>query len=165
MGIKNEFEEISWFGKGELENYVDRNHGFFVEQYSLPIEEFMEPYVRPQENGNRTEVRWMACTTENQNEGLLIVNVNNPLSMSVWPYTQENINEAKHTYDLVDSGYLTLNIDLKQMGIGGNDSWSPVSAPLEKYQIPSKNYQYSFYMVPFHSAKASLEKNIKKFQY
>lgn len=165
MGIQNSFKQISWYGKGELENYVDRNHGFFVEQYSLPIEDFMEPYVRPQENGNRTEVRWMACTSENKNEGLLIVNVNNPLSMSVWPYTEENINKAKHTFDLKASGYLTLNIDLTQMGVGGNDSWSPVAAPLETYQIPSKNYEYSFYLTPFKSKKEGLKKTLNKFQY
>lgn len=165
MGIQNDFKQISWYGKGELENYVDRNHGFSIARYSLPIEDFIEPYVRPQENGNRTEVRWMACTTENKNEGLLIVNVNNPLSMSVWPYTEENINEAKHTYDLKESGYLTLNIDLTQMGIGGNDSWSPVSAPLDKYQIPSKNYEYSFYLLPFKLNKEGLNKTLDKFQY
>ncbi|MFG6685756.1 glycoside hydrolase family 2 TIM barrel-domain containing protein [Mariniflexile sp. HNIBRBA6329] len=165
MGIQNKFKQISWYGKGELENYVDRNHGFFVERYSLPLNEFTEPYVRPQENGNRTEVRWMAATTSNTNEGLLVVNVNQPLSMSVWPYTEENINEAKHTFDLKNPGFLILNIDLRQMGIGGNDSWSPVAAPLEKYQIPSKDYKYSFYLVPFKSNKEGLDKTLDKFQY
>jgi len=164
MGIKNEFKQISWYGKGEVENYVDRNHGFFAERYSLTLDEFIEPYVRPQENGNRTEVRWLASTTNTKNEGMLVVG-NQPLSMSVWPYTQENINEARHTYDLKNPGYLTLNIDLKQIGIGGNDSWSPVSAPLEKYQIPSKNYEYSFYIVPFNLNKDGLNTTLKKFQY
>ncbi|MFL1012169.1 glycoside hydrolase family 2 TIM barrel-domain containing protein [Flavisericum labens] len=165
MGIKNDFRQISWFGKGELENYADRNQGFFVERYSLPLNDFIEPYVRPQENGNRTQVRWMAATTSNKNEGFLVVNVNQPLSMSVWPYTEENFNEAKHTFDLKNPGYLTLNIDLKQMGIGGNDSWSPIGAPMEKYQIPSKNYEYSFYIVPFNSDSSGLDEALKKFMY
>ena len=164
MGIKNEFKQISWYGKGELENYVDRNHGFPIARYSLPLKDFTEPYVMPQENGNRTDVRWMANTTSDKNEGFLVVGAQ-PLSMSIWPYTQENLNEAKHTYDLVNLGYLTVNIDLKQMGVGGNDSWSPVGGPMEKYQIPSKKYEYSFYIVPFYAAKASLEKSLKKFQY
>ncbi len=164
MGIKNDFRQMSWYGKGELENYVDRSFGFPIARYSLPLEDFVEPYVRPQENGNRTEVRWLASTTENKNEGVLMVG-NEPLSMSVWPYTEENINEAKHTYDLKNPGYLTLNIDLKQMGVGGNDSWSPVSAPLEKYQIPSKNYEYSFYISPFNLSKSGLEKTLEKFNY
>ncbi|MGY5355629.1 glycoside hydrolase family 2 TIM barrel-domain containing protein [Wenyingzhuangia sp. IMCC45467] len=161
MGIKNDFKQISWYGKGELENYIDRNHGFFVERYSLPLDKFIEPYVRPQENGNRTEVRWMAASTISKNKGILVLG-EQPLSMSVWPYTEKNINEAKHTYDLKNPGYLTLNIDLKQMGIGGNDSWSPVAAPLEKYQITSKDYKYSFYITPFDKG---LSKTLKKFNY
>ncbi|WP_198037754.1 glycoside hydrolase family 2 TIM barrel-domain containing protein [Mariniflexile maritimum] len=165
MGIKNNFKQISWYGKGALENYIDRNHGFTIERFSLPLEKFTEPYVMPQENGNRTEVRWLSCSTTNQNEGLLIVAKQQPLSMGVWPYTQENLSEAKHTFDLVDAGFLTVNIDLIQMGIGGNDSWSPIAAPLEKYQIPSKNYDYGFYLVPFKSNKEGLKKALNTFQY
>lgn len=165
IGIENNFNQISWFGKGELENYIDRNHGFFIEHYTLPIEKFTEPYVMPQENGNRTEVRWMSFSTQNKNEGILVVTEKIPLSMSVWPYTQENLNEAKHTYDLKEAGYLTVNIDLIQMGIGGNDSWSPVSAPLEMYQIKSKNYEYSFYLVPFNESTEALNETLKKVGY
>ncbi|WP_370479472.1 glycoside hydrolase family 2 TIM barrel-domain containing protein [Tamlana flava] len=165
MGIQDELRQISWYGKGELENYVDRSFGFPIRRYSLPLEDFTEPYVRPQENGNRTEVRWLAATTPNENEGLLVVSKNEPLSMSIWPYTQENLNEAKHTFDLKESGYLTLNIDLKQMGIGGNDSWSPVGAPMEKYQIGSKDYDYSFYLLPFKLNKNGLNKTLSEFHY
>ncbi|WP_435132748.1 glycoside hydrolase family 2 TIM barrel-domain containing protein [Formosa sp. A9] len=164
MGIKDDFRQISWYGKGELENYIDRSFGFQIESYSLSLDDFMEPYVMPQENGNRTEVRWLASTTKTKNKGILVVG-NQPLSMSVWPYTEDNINEAKHTYDLKESGYLTLNIDLIQMGIGGNDSWSPVGAPMEKYQIPSKNHEYSFYITPFQSSQSGLEKTLEKFKY
>ncbi len=165
MGIKETFNQISWYGKGEMENYIDRNHGFPIARYSLPIEKFIEPYIMPQENGNRTEVRWMAFTSLEKNEGLLVVEENQALSMSAWPYTQENIDEARHTFDLVNAGYITVNIDLIQMGVGGNDSWSPISAPLEKYQIPSHDYQYSFFLVPFNSKQDALNKSLKKFEY
>ncbi len=165
LGINKDFGQVSWYGKGEMENYIDRSFGFTVGKYSLPIDQFVEPYVKPQENGNRTEVRWMAFTASEKNSGLLVVNENKLLSMSVWPYTQQNLDEAKHTFDLVNPGFLTVNIDLKQMGVGGNDSWSPVSAPIEKYQIPSGDYQYSFYLVPFTGAKNELESNLKKFKY
>ncbi|WP_302884544.1 glycoside hydrolase family 2 TIM barrel-domain containing protein [Wenyingzhuangia gilva] len=161
MGVENNFKQISWYGKGVLENYIDRNHGFPIKEYTLPLNTFTEPYVMPQENGNRTEVRWMSCSDTKQDNGFLVVGLQ-PLSMSVWPYTQENLNEAKHTYDLVDAGYLILNIDLIQMGIGGNDSWSPVGAPMEKYQISSKDYKYSFYLTPFDKG---LSKTLKKFNY
>ncbi|MFD0990043.1 glycoside hydrolase family 2 TIM barrel-domain containing protein [Mariniflexile jejuense] len=165
MGIKNDFKQISWYGKGALENYIDRNHGFPIECYSLPLEKFTEPYVMPQENGNRTDVRWMSFSTQNKNEGLLVMSKNQALCMSAWANTQKNINEAKHTFDLIDAGFLTVNIDLIQMGIGGNDSWSPVAAPLETYQIPSKNYEYGFYIVPFKSNKEGLKSTLDKFQY
>ena len=63
------------------------------------------------------------------------------LSMSAWPYTEENIETAKHTNKLRDAGYLTLNIDLIQMGVGGNDSWSDVAAPPGKIPDTFKEVQ------------------------
>jgi len=81
------------------------------------------------------------------------------LSMSAWPYTEENIQKARHTNRLKDAGLITLNIDLMQMGVGGNDSWSDIAAPLEQYQIKAKHYQYGFWLVPVEGNKweASLE--------
>jgi len=150
MGIERSYENIEWFGKGPMENYIDKNYGFDAGVYSLPINKFMENYVVPQENGNRTDVRWMYLNNPKTKDGLLIV-ADSLLSMSAWPYTEENIQNAKHTNKLKDAGFITLNIDLIQMGVGGNDSWSDVAAPLEKYQVKAKDYQYSFYFVPFNS--------------
>lgn len=87
-------------------------------------------------------------------KGLLVV-ADSLLSMSAWPYTEENIRAARHTYRLRDAGYVTLNIDLVQMGVGGNDSWSDVAAPLEQYRVPAKNYQYRFYLLPLDAVKPS----------
>jgi beta-galactosidase len=165
MGVQRQFDQISWYGKGELENYCDRSFGFTVGKYSLPINQFTEPYMKPQENGNRTEVRWMSLTNPSKNKGLLVLKADKVLQMSAWPYTQANLNEAKHTFDLKDPGFLTLNIDLLQMGVGGNDSWSPVARPIEKYEIPSGDYEYSFYLVPFSATKNGLEESLKKFKY
>ena len=71
----------------------------------------------PQETGNRTDVRWMYLSNVQKSEGLLVV-ADSRLSMSAWPWTEANINAAKHTNELKETGYLTLNIDLKQMGVG-----------------------------------------------
>jgi len=79
--------------------------------------------------------------------------------MNAWPYTEKNIEAAKHTNKLKDAGFITLNVDLKQMGVGGNDSWSDVGAPLDKYQIPAKAYNYSFYLLPCSSTNS--EKAVK----
>jgi len=151
-GISDAYRQASWYGKGPLENYADRNHGFEAGIYSLPLEELCEPYVMPQETGNRTDVRWMYLSDAQRSKGLLAV-ADSLLSMSAWPWTEENINQAKHTYELKDAGYLTLNIDLKQMGVGGNDSWSDVAAPEPQYRIASGNYSYAFFLVPCRAGK------------
>jgi beta-galactosidase len=144
-GIRSDYRNISWYGRGPFENYIDRRWGFNAAVYSLPIANFMEPYVMPQENGNRTDVRWMFLADKQEN-GLLVV-ADSLLSMSAWPFTEENLNDAKHTNELKESGFITLNIDLIQMGVGGNDSWSEVAQPIEKYQIPAKDYSYSFFLL------------------
>lgn len=148
--INRNFDSLTWYGKGPLENYADRNTGFDVAIYAKNIEGFMEPYAVPQENGNRTDVRWMAFC-DKKGGGLLVV-ADSLLSVSAWPYTEQNLQSAKHTVDLVDAGLLTLNIDLVQMGVGGNDSWSEVAAPIEKYQVPAKNYRYGFWLFPVDKA-------------
>ena len=145
-GILRNYNQVSWYGRGPLENYIDRRFGFEAGIYSLTLNDFMEPYVVPQENANRTDVRWMYLSDET-GTGLLVT-ADSLLSMSAWPYTEANIQGAKHTYRLKDANYNTLNIDLIQMGVGGNDSWSDVAAPLEQYQIKAKLYQYGFYLIP-----------------
>ena len=87
------------------------------------------------------------------------------LSMSAWLYTEENIQNAKHTNKLKDAGYITLNIDLIQMGVGGNDSWSDVAAPLEQYQVKAQPYHYSFYIVPFNSKNKTPGERAKEIKY
>ena len=162
-GIADNFRQITWYGRGPLENYIDRRDGFDVGIYSLPLDQFMEPYVMPQENGNRTDVRWMFLS-DNQQQGLLIV-ADSLLSMSAWPYTEENINQAKHTDELKESGFLTLNIDLIQMGVGGNNSWTDLAAPIEKYQIKAKDYTYSFFLCPVKMKEEQIAKNWQTFKY
>ncbi len=164
MGINRSYDQIEFFGRGPFENYIDRRYGSDVGIYNQNIFDFMEPYVVPQENGNRTDVRWMYLNDPKSKDGLLIV-ADSLLSMSAWPYTEENISKAKHTTDLKPAGFITLNIDLIQMGVGGNDSWSDVAAPLEQYQIKAKNYQYSFYLVPFNSKKKSAGEKAKEVRF
>ncbi|MDR6561964.1 MULTISPECIES: glycoside hydrolase family 2 TIM barrel-domain containing protein [unclassified Arcicella] len=162
-GIESTFDNITWYGRGALENYVDRRYGFDVGIYQQNIQDFMEPYAVPQENGNRTDVRWMYLSNKKQ-EGLLVV-ADSLLSMSARPYTDQNIETAKHTFNLNDAGFINLNIDLVQMGVGGNDSWSDVAAPLEQYQIKAKPYQYTFFMMPFNAVKESVGLKAKELRF
>lgn len=164
MGVLRNYDQITWYGKGPMENYIDRRYGFDAAVYSSPIKDFMENYAVPQENGNRTDVRWMHFGNPANHQGLLVV-ADSLLSMSAWPYTDENIQQAKHTNKLKDSGYLTVNIDLIQMGVGGNDSWSDVAAPLPQYQIPAKNYTYSFYLLPIEAKKEAIGLKVKSIKF
>lgn len=162
-GIRRDCDNINWYGRGLWENYIDRRFGFESGIWSQNITDFMEPYIYPQENGNRTDVRWMFLSNK-QAKGLLVV-ADSLLSMSAWPYTQANIEAAQHTNKLKDAGFLTLNIDLIQMGIGGNDTWSDVSAPLAQYQVKSKPYHYSFYLLPYEGKIENITpvvKSVKK---
>ncbi len=162
-GVERSYDSITWYGRGPLENYVDRRWGFESGIYSLPLMKFIEPYAYPQENGNRTDVRWMFLANK-KGEGLLF-STDSLLSMSAWPWTEETIVKARHTNKLKDAGYLVLNIDLTQMGIGGNDTWSDISAPLEMYQIPAKNYSYTFYMTPFKGNVDAVGKESKRVRF
>jgi len=145
--IPGEYSDIVYLGKGPHENYIDRRTGTDVGLYRSKIKEFGEPYVYPQENANRTDIRWMAFLNEG-NEGLIITG-DQLLSMSAWPNSQEDIEKARHTNELPEDQNNTINIDLVQMGVGGNDSWSDNSAPLHSYQIKPGAMSYSFWIKPY----------------
>lgn len=146
-GIERTYDNIEWYGRGPFENYIDKRYGADVGTYSMPVDAFMEHYVVPQENGNRTDIRWMYLSDKNK-EGLLVV-ADSLLSMSASPYTDANVEVARHTNKLKDAGFINLNIDLVQMGVGGNDSWSEVAAPLDQYQVKAMPYHYAFYLLPY----------------
>ncbi|WP_317191970.1 glycoside hydrolase family 2 TIM barrel-domain containing protein [Hymenobacter rubidus] len=161
MGIRQADTRISYYGRGPLENYIDRRYGFDVGIYTQPLSEFADSYVVPMEYANRTDVRWMQLA-DKQNAGLLVV-ADSLLSMSAWPYTEQNIQTARHTNKLKAAGFITLNIDLAQMGVGGNTSWDAQAAPIDKYQLPSKPYSYSFYLLPVSGKKdaAALARSVR----
>ena len=142
MQIPAEYNLITWFGKGPQENYIDRSYGAFAGLYSLNIDDFITPYIMPQENGNRTEVRWMKLTAKDRSG--IQIDGNQHLSISALPWTCEQIEKAQHTNELPSNNFIVVNIDLKQMGVGGNDTWTMRAFPLEQFQIKPGKYNYSF---------------------
>ncbi len=142
FGVSPSFDQATYYGRGPMENYIDRRHAAEVDVYELAVTEFGEPYVRPQEHGNRTDVRWLSLHEDNGRT--LTINGAQLLSMSVWPYSAETLANATHTPDLTTGEVTTVNADLVQTGLGGNDSWSQNAAPLPHYQIPAGTYEYSF---------------------
>ncbi|MFC3120149.1 glycoside hydrolase family 2 TIM barrel-domain containing protein [Agaribacter flavus] len=143
MGVNKKFAQMKYYGKGPWENYVDRSAGAEISIYEGAVETFLEHYVRPQESANRTAVDWLTLHDKSKKHGLK-VDSDNELSISVWPWSAENLDSATHTYKLVEQGFYTLNIDLAQAGVGGTNSWTPNAAPIKKYRLLDSEYKHRF---------------------
>jgi len=154
MAIPGRFNTMTWYGRGPHETYWDRKTGAAVGLYSGRVEELIHDYVRPQENANRTDVRWVALTDK---EGLGLLAVGMPLlSVSAWPYTMEDLESAKHIHELPRRDTVTVNLDYKQMGVGGDDGWSEKARPHPEYRLPVKTYTYSFRLQPVTPAMGDI---------
>ncbi|VGO15868.1 Beta-galactosidase [Pontiella desulfatans] len=145
MGISGGFGQTRYFGKGPWENYCDRNAAAEVGLYESPTANLYYEYAKPQENGHRTQTRWIELAG---NAGKMRVDGAEPFGFSIWPWSFENLSAAKHTYDLVDQGFFTLNIDHRHMGVGGTDSWTIKALPMEHYQVPAGHYVWAFTLSP-----------------
>ncbi|MDP2035975.1 MAG: glycoside hydrolase family 2 TIM barrel-domain containing protein, partial [Ignavibacteria bacterium] len=148
LNIPKEFSNISFYGKGPHENYWDRNAGAFVDLYKLSIDEMHTPYVSPQENGTRTDLRWISMTNKN---GFGLMAVGEPLlSVSTRFYTDEDLTQKErgtmHPTDLTKRDFIYVNLDLKQMGVGGDDSWG--ARTHNEYTLFPQDYSYKFTLKP-----------------
>lgn len=147
--LPSSFYNVSWYGNGPFESYEDRKESAFAGIYSGSVADQHFPYVMPQENGNKTDVRWLKLST-NDGIGLLISGM--PLlSVNVQDYSPEALNHSKLSHQLDRGENIYLNVDYKQMGVGGDDSWSPRVHP--EYLLKGKNYQYSFRLKPVISSQ------------
>jgi beta-galactosidase len=115
------FETVTWYGRGPHESYWDRKAGARVGVYSGTVDEQFVDYSEPQENGNKTDVRWVTLTNES-GAGLLVVG--QPLvDFSVHHSTTADLESAKHSYQMPYREDITFNVDMKQTGVGGDTSW------------------------------------------
>ncbi|MCS7005267.1 MAG: DUF4981 domain-containing protein [Cytophagales bacterium] len=147
------YNQLTWYGRGPHESYVDRKYSAFVGEYYGKITEQWTNYPKPQECGNKTDVRW-ATLTDNTGQGLLVQGL--PLiNISVHSFSLENIMKASHTIDLQESDYVTFNVDLAQMGVGGDISWG--KCVHEEFLLKEKKYQYSFRIKPFDWINENLD--------
>ncbi|MFT4929425.1 MAG: beta-galactosidase, partial [Phenylobacterium sp.] len=166
MVMPGSYKKLSWFGRGPHESYADRKTSAQIGVYQSLVEAQIEHYSRPQENANKTDVRWIALKNA-QGTGLLAVG-DKPLNASAWPYLQSDIDfiagkdgsesasglvpvTTKHGAEVPMRDLVTVNIDHKQMGVGGDTSWGRlVHAP---YTIVAQSYRYGFTLVPFVQSK------------
>lgn len=148
---------MTWSGRGPYENYIDRNTSSYVGLYSGTVAEQYFPYDRPQENGNKTDVRWMSLT---DNSGLGLMAIGEPyISTSAYMFPTEDLDEPgtrksqRHISDIQMKDMVTWNIDLKQMGVGGDTSWG--AYPHQQYLIPAERMFFRFRLCPVNMKETS----------
>jgi len=141
LAIPGSMEKMTWFGRGPHETYMDRKTGAAVGVYSGKVADLVHPYVRPQENANRTDVRWVTFVNA-QGVGLRVGGLAEVLSITARPYSPADLESARHTHELPRRDTITVNIDHKQMGVGGDNSWG--ARPHREYLLPCRDYTYSF---------------------
>jgi beta-galactosidase len=148
------FETLRWFGRGPHENYVGRNRSSYVGQYSLPVDSTITLYPELNETGQRTDVHWAALTNA---AGLGLLAVGSPLmEINAQHHTPAQLTATKYPWDLTRQGDITFRIDLRQMGLGGIDSWG--SKPQDAQMNFAKNtYKHSFRLSPIKAANIDLD--------
>lgn len=145
MTIPGGLDTMTWYGGGPHESYWDRKTSAAVGVWSGSVEDQHVPYVRPQENGNKTDVRWVSLTSR---EGVGLLATGMPLlSVSAHHYTTADLEKAEHTSELKRRPSITLNLDFKQTGVGGDDSWG--ARPHKQYTLFPKEYSYSYRLCPY----------------
>jgi beta-galactosidase len=158
MQLPQEFTNLKWLGRGPHENYVDRKTSAYVGLYESTVADQYIPYIRPQENGYKTETRWLTLTDDN-GTGILVSG--NPLICfaalnnihddfespgKLSTYRKDAKTANTHTIDIKPRDLVNLNVDLGQMGVGGDNSWGALIHP--QYRLLAKKYEYSFRIRP-----------------
>ena len=168
MQMLVDFENLEYFGRGPMENYWDRKYSSNVGRYKSLVKDQYFPYIRPQENGHKTDTRWLALYDNNET-GLLFVAdslieftaLNNPIE-DFDAGSDKNIN-LKHTSDIIPKDMVELHLDYKMMGLGGDDSWG--ATPHKQYNLHpyEKVFTYGFTIIPFKGLTAMEEMAPRKF--
>lgn len=147
------FNRIQYYGRGPIENYSDRHHSTFIGRYNQTVEEQFYPYIRPQETGTKTDIRWWKQLAVN-GDGLAFIS-EAPFSASALNYTIESLDDGekkdqRHSPEIEKADFTNLCIDKMQMGLGCVNSWGAL--PLNEYRIPYDNYEFTFTMCPVQSS-------------
>jgi len=143
------YDRMRWYGRGPFESYCDRKESAAVGLYAGSVDEQYEPYVMPQENGNKTDVRWVALSNQ---DGVGLLAVGMPLlEASAHRFTAQDLTAARHLHELVPRETITLHLDWKQSGLGG-ESCGPATLP--QYLIQPDPARLSVRLRPLRSGEA-----------
>jgi beta-galactosidase len=150
MIVPKDFDSVAWFGRGPHESYWDRKSGAAIDLYRGTVWEQHTPYVRPQENGYKSEVRWMGLY--NSHGSGILASADSLINCSVHQYSMKDLEHpgsgkpGKHSYDIQPDNLITWNIDYQQMGLGGDNSWG--AKPHPEYLLTGKMYTFGFTLSP-----------------
>lgn len=149
LPMPKEFETIEYYGRGPGENYIDRHDCAPIGLYRQSVEEQFYPYIRPQENGTKSDIRWWKLLNPS-GTGLLFY-AEEPFSASALHYTIESLDEGTekrqwHSPEIAPSEVTNFCIDLRQMGLGCVNSWG--AWPQKKYRLPYGDRTFTFIMQP-----------------
>jgi beta-galactosidase len=162
LQMPREFDQMSWLGRGPHESYWDRKTSAFVDLYSGTVADQYWPYIRPQENGNKTDVRWMTITNKD-GLGFKFMAQSQFLEVSAHHNTMEDFESPertdgrqvdgkpvvnRHTVDVKPRDLTSVNVDYKQLGVGGDTSWGAWTH--EQYRLTEKEYKYGFIISPLY---------------
>lgn len=152
MQMPESFSSIEYYGRGPIENYSDRNHSTLLGIYNQKVADQFYPYIRPQETGTKTDIRYWK-QLNNAGNGLEFI-AENPFSASSLNYSIESLDGGKnkantHSPEIRKVDYTNVLIDKAQMGLGCVNSWGAL--PLKEYLLPYGDYSFTFVMKPvFH---------------
>ena len=139
-------ENIIWYGRGPAPTYIDRDYER-IGVYESTVDKQWNEFPKPQENSNKVDVRWVVLTNKN---GIGLLAQGDPsLNVSAYHYPKKEIEEADYSFKLIRHPQIYLNLDLKQMGVGGVDSWSENAIPLKKYRIDGNQpHTFRYRLIP-----------------
>lgn len=151
--LNKNLSNIQYYGRGPIENYADRNNSTNIGKYAQTVDEQFYSYIRPQETGTKTDIRWWNQTNKGGN-GIQLVG-KAPFSASALHYTMESLDDGlekdqRHSELVPQTDCVNFCIDKVQMGLGCVNSWGAL--PLDKYMVPYQDYEFTFVIKPIQNA-------------
>jgi beta-galactosidase len=138
MRLPADNTQMKYYGRGPWENYPDRKRSAFLGIYESSVKDFETDYIHPQDNGNRTDVRWMEI-------GSIRIDGCGPLCIRAWDYSEEDLLGIRHPNEIPRGRFINLNIDQNVHGVGGADTWGKHTLP--QYTIDGNQpHHYTFFL-------------------
>lgn len=163
LHLANDFNDVTWYGRGPFECYPDRKSAAQIGIYEANVSDLFVPYIVPGECGGRADVRWAAFKSRVQDLGFIASTTNDspPMQMNASYYSTKDLERAMHVEELKKNKTIEVHLDHKHMGLGGDDSWSP--SVHEKYLVPATTYKFSFHFCPITSVSQMSVDNISTY--